>query len=101
MRDPEADAQSLFALGGNERLKYLLQLFRFDAGAGVGKYQLHILTIRENFQVSRAATGHSVDGIRDEVGEHLAQFPRSHVHHRIRVVAALYSDVSLVQSPLE
>src|SRR5579862_7602695 len=72
--DPQADARTLLALSAEEWLEDGLEIFLRNSAAGVAHTHNHLVLRRPlDRQRQVALFPDSVDGVRDQVGEYLAQ----------------------------
>lgn len=75
--DPQAHAASLLALGGEEGLKKMSARIRQDSHACIQQRNQHaralavVLALMPHVDAELASTGHGINRIDDQVGEHL------------------------------
>src|SRR5580698_6812292 len=98
---PQSQAGAAGALGGKERLEYLAQMFRLNAAAGVGDREHESLATRRPMCAFAAAhqqsatAVHGIDGVGDEVVEHLANLAVEASERLPGVQALLYLDARI------
>jgi hypothetical protein len=71
-RNPEAQARPGLTFGGDEWFKYCRQHVPRNAHSRVSDGQSNQLTVLGNADPQTAASPHRVDGIADQVGDHLS-----------------------------